>query len=86
MKARGTAGQLRVGGRMAATLGAWSHEGTAAEWQVEAETLDIDEYLFESGGPFHLRLYVGEQIWQWRGVTVSGRERVTITGEGRPNE
>jgi hypothetical protein len=84
VRATGVTGVLRVGGRTAASLGRWSYDGSADGWKVEADTSSIDAYLFENGSSFELRLDVGEHVWRWRDVTVKGRSRVTVTGDGAP--
>lgn len=84
MRMTGSAGQLRVGGRVAANLQRWSYDGTPEAWSVEAETADIDEFWFDTDRVFELRLMVGDGVWSWQDVTVKGRSRVTIKGEGVP--
>ena len=83
MKMTGKTGQLKVGGRHAATLGRWSFDGNDHGWTLEADTVAIDDYWFATSGPFTLHLEVGKQIWKWRGVTVTGQSRVTVSGVGR---
>ena len=82
MKVTGVSGQLKVGGRVAASLGRWSYDGTPAGWKVEADTSDVDEFWFDNERPMDLWLDVGQQAWKWRGVTVKGQSRVTISGQG----
>jgi hypothetical protein len=86
----GQAGQVRVGGRVAAELGAWTlhttghgPEGTP-QWEVAAPVKTFDDWLLDAGGIFELRLEIGQRIWRWKGVNVFGRDQMVINGEGHP--
>ncbi len=84
MKARGVSGQLRAGGRNAATLGPWTATQEGVTWTFEAQVRTVDAYWIAASGPFELRLHVGTRAWVWRNVTFEGRDRLTIHAIGRP--
>jgi hypothetical protein len=89
LQAKGPGGVLRVAGREAARLGAWSFTYTAEGWRLTAPLAESDPYWLDSEGPFLLRLVVGKAgVWTWRGLSQDriawDAESITVTGEGEP--
>jgi hypothetical protein len=83
MRMTGVRGEVRVGGRVAASLARWSFDGTPEHWEVEATPSMVDEFWLDSGGPFDLHLHIGSSIRTYRNVQVSGRSTLYIS-EGVP--
>lgn len=85
MRIRGHAGALRVGGRLAATLGRWTYEGTPEGWTVLARLVSRDEHWLRSRGAFLLTIEVGKGHWRWRGVRIQIEgANVRVGGSGPP--
>lgn len=84
MRMTGVGGEVQVGGRRAAALGAWSYAGTPEAWEVGADATDTDAYWLSSPAAFRLTLTVGTRRWRWDGVTVALEgSQLTITGTGK---
>lgn len=66
----GVSGEVRVGGRVAARLGAWSatRDKAADAWQIGAALAEVNDLWLDGPGPFELRLHIGRSVWRWRGV------------------
>jgi hypothetical protein len=59
-KITGSAGRLRAGSRLAATLGAWKARHVEGErWQFTFDSFEPDPYWFEHGSAFRLTLAMG---------------------------
>jgi hypothetical protein len=87
LTAKGPGGEIRVGGRIAATLSKWELETIGGAWICSAEMADISEALLEHPSPKELRLSFGPDLtWRFKGVTdvVPSGAAVTITGAMRP--
>ena len=82
----GKSGQLRVGGRVAASLGDWTldAEPPKEEWALTGRVTGRDDMLLESGVPIELRLQLTNDTWRWRNVQVDGYDVVTVRGTGEP--
>lgn len=79
---RGVAGELRKGYRVVAQLGAWSMDETG---RVEAEPLEINEFLIDQGGQFALWLRLSQRAWVWREADIADRGRPFIVRvNGKP--
>lgn len=90
--ARGRYGWLLSGARVVAALGRWAlsilpneADPETARWTVTAVARTSDTYLLERGGPFELRLQIGQSTWRWREADASViGEEAAVTGRGRP--
>ena len=85
LKLSGIRGTITAGGRLAAHLLTWQHEGTETQSTTTAKASEINDFLLENASGLVLSLPVGRGRWAWRDVTVgrSGND-LTITGRGRP--
>ena len=66
MRLRGAAGEVVIGGRVAARVGAWSAETGEGGWSVSAALLPVDAFWMARDGPFALRLAAGSRRLVWR--------------------
>ena len=82
-EATGSAGELRVTGRMAASLGEWSAERSRGEWSGHATVTDITPF-YGMTDQYELRLFVGKRTWRWRRVDVSGEGSVQFRAHDNP--
>jgi hypothetical protein len=83
----GMRGEIRAGGRWAATLsGVVCHVSPTDAISASGRIDKRDDYRLEHGGRYVLVLIVGKRLWQWRDVTVTvDGDRVTVAGQGRPD-
>jgi hypothetical protein len=80
---RGKHGRLKVGYRVAASLGAF--ELLPGEWRVSASVESTDAFWLSQGAARTLELEVGRQRWIWRDVSLAVADgTVTGTVVGRP--
>lgn len=82
VSAKGRAGELRIGGRVAAELGPWDAERGPGGWHGYAPVRHANPVLLAAGATFELRLFVGSRIWRWRTVTVDGEESISFRTQG----
>jgi hypothetical protein len=87
-EAAGVRGQVRVGHRVALTLGQWSLRQQRDQIgdvraTVQATVVDRDEF-WSAQGPQDLYLDMGRAWWRWRHVVVIGEGSVSLTVRGDP--
>jgi hypothetical protein len=84
--ANGAGGELRLAGRVAATLGAWTLQRSEGGAVLTATLATQDAYWLSQGERFELRLPLGNvRLWRWRRATVRlDGNRATIHMEGNP--
>lgn len=84
-RARGQSGDVRVGGRMAATLGPWRMRRESGAFTVTAAVVASHPVWAHGVGPYELRLDMGRCIWRYCGVSIQIEgERIVIEGAGSP--
>jgi hypothetical protein len=71
LTASGRAGELRIGGRVAAELGPWEVERGPKGWSGTLTAVNSNAVLLALPGPFEVRLTVGRKRWRWRAVTLT---------------
>ena len=83
MRMTGSGGELRAGGRLAASVGDWSFTGTPEAWELTGTATEVDHYWLNAAAVHRLTLRVGTRRWRWPAVraAVDGAE-LTITGSG----
>lgn len=69
--AAGKAGEVRVGGRVAATLTDWRLAPVAGGYEIVAALADPVDLYLDSPAVKELRLTVGKRYWRWRGVELT---------------
>lgn len=80
---RGTTGEVRVGGRVAAELRSWKLAKTSLNWALLGEAGNIDSYWLSRPGPFQVWLVVGKRRWCLQADTVKLDENeLEIEGMG----
>ncbi len=79
IRMRGTGGELRVGGVVAARLHRWTLEN-----EVVVADADIDEFWFTAEGRRSLRVTIGGSLYVWNDVVVSGEQTLSIRLSGKP--
>lgn len=88
-EARGASGELRVGHRVAATLGTWSLVRKAdrlADDRATVATIILTRDAFWwTQHPQDLWLGMGRAWWVWRGAVVTGETGVSIVVRGDPD-
>lgn len=68
----GTGGEVRVGGRVAATLGPWTATCEAGDrWQVRADLAAVNPLWMAGQSACELRLAAGGHTWRWRDAGMS---------------
>lgn len=85
-QATGKSAEVRVGGRVAATLGDWQLQTMGGgAWTFSATATTLDDFLMDSGGPFSLRVNVGKKIWRFDNVDIiNSGGSLTVLGHNRP--
>ena len=86
--AKGPSGVIRVGGRLAGTLGAWSLDSQSGIVTVKAKPGELDPYWLEMPVKHEVRLHLGNgMIWRFRNLrtTLMG-DSVEISGERQRGE
>jgi hypothetical protein len=63
LRATGTAGELRAGGRLAATFGAWQYRSTRAGWLVTAGLSSQNAHLIDHGAEFQIVLVFEDVVY-----------------------
>ena len=83
---RGRQGRLKVGYRVAASLGAFELLPSApGEWRVSAAVASVDAFWLSQSAARTLELEIGRQRWIWRDVSLAvAGDTVTGTVVGRP--
>ena len=95
LEVKGTGGQLRIAGRLAATLGDWTLERREGIWDILAHVNQRDAYWMAQGGAsasrplgaFKLVLPMGRWgTYTWDGAEIRGAEGnpVQIVCAGAP--
>ena len=69
--AAGTGGEIRAGGRVAATLGEWDIERVNRQWTGHA-VLANTTVVYGMAERYELRLARGTGHWRWRDVQIAG--------------
>jgi hypothetical protein len=95
MEIKGRGGQIRVGGRVAASFGEWTFDGKTTDWVIGAEVEAHNPVWLSSDGPFEVRLHLTKGYWRWRdvpadkialldggrgGIRIAGTEKWTLCG------
>lgn len=82
MRASGVSGELRVGHRLAARLGAWTIEPKGRLFTLRACVASRDDFWFNER-PIDVALNIGGAQWLWREqpVTVDGDDIVSTLTE-----
>ena len=87
LEVKGTGGQLRIAGRLAATLGDWTLERREGIWDILAQVSQRDSHWLTCGGTFKLTLPMGRWgTYTWNGAEVRGADGnpVQIVCTGAP--
>lgn len=66
------AGELRIGGRVAASLSQGEVERGPEGWSGTLTAVNPNAVLLALPGPFEVRLTVGRKRWRWRAVALTG--------------
>lgn len=66
--ARGNGGEVRIGGRVAATITDWSasYDGATETWSVGAGLSGVVDLWLDGAQTCDLRLKLGRAVWRWR--------------------
>src|SRR5262245_39361857 len=84
-KLAGAGGEVRAGGRIAATLGPWLYRATPGGWFVGAGLVTQNDYLLDHGAEFELRLLTTETVHIasdcYLTRTPGRTDRITVVGE-----
>lgn len=84
--ADGKLGEVRVGGRVAATLTDWVlRPDGAGGYRVVAMLVNPNPLFMDAPHPKELRLQMGKRFWRWRDVSIEtdahGRVAIGAAGE-----